>query len=561
MTDHSPPRFHDPLAGVELPLLPNYAPTPSSRGLSLLRAGSLITGYGAQITRSPPRELLDQVHRMVVGALASLRIPPRPPSVREENRGYTLVYPLPHNRLVVHLNTAPMTQGLFLARYYALLEGEEDPSLLQAALEQTRPAPQARARQYSVVDPETNMPAAFLTLPHDCSISARVNPNKNIQAHIQCPQATIIAEPREGLEPRSPLAPQVHALLYPGGRGELAPYTPAPQLLAGLRLEWAHAQHAPPPGLFLHQVASAMAMGQVGIMHRVDSSLAWAPGEAVWATTLAISLPTGDMAWAQYTVHSTGPWALEGLLTLMAHSWVNPQWVKRVLHMMSRARRRAAPSQNVGAGAFTQQPPPIPPQPPALLQPWESDPGTLTASGVSRDAASDPWDEPSHWTSGSATDSYDDSMAWGEGDPGGRDFAHDSAFASNADTGEEPPYRDDPYPQFYLDEEGRVRYAGAGDDPTIAYYVDDWGVLRDEEHKPVAQLHHGQLYDPETGEYMGTLNWEQSDRQTVERLEENLLNPEETLGQGPYNPREHKTQIDTMWVTDEYGEEDEEEDY
>ncbi|MEB3860730.1 MAG: hypothetical protein GSR84_00740 [Desulfurococcales archaeon] len=525
-------RVWDYIAGLEIPLLEGYGLGSDWIYTMAVKSGSLLTGYGAARFRGNPQALVRQTITRVSRALAFFGASTSP-RIEGGGGGYTVTFNLGGSRVISRIMVEPVRDG-YISRYYTLVEGSEDPRLLEDMALSIEPAERAPWRRLEVVDPHRGLPAASILIPSTWGGSGWLTPGFDIAAKIEGGGTSITVGAERFVHASGPfawaLAQQAPMMGYKVGE-----YMDASTLASSIS-GWERLTPSWPPPLFGHRVAEALAYRMHGLWASVSSVLAFGDGVG-WVSTVGYQMPgIQAIMWGSHYAIATGRDALNHLLVIMAHARVNEDWYKRVVRDNVKLSRMISSS-------FRSRPSPS----------YTPPPSTPSYSYDSYDYSTG-YDTPDTWG-----DDYQDYDGYDTGYSGGGydDYDNEPGDAGYGDYGDEwgerrsrlRRYMDEPDTQFYVDQEGMVR-AYDGEEDAVASYIDESGYLRDEEHRVIGRVEHGYVYDEETGERVGILNVDASDDYRIREFEDRMLNPREQLGYDMFGPSEdEKPDIDPTWVS------------
>ena len=527
-------RVRDYIAGLEIPLLEGYGLSSNWIYTIAIKSSSPITGYGAARFRGNPQALVRQTITRITSVLAGFGVSASP-RVEASSGRYTAVYSLGGSRLIARIVVDPVKDG-YIARYYTLMEGSEDPKLLEDAASSIEPAERAPWRRVDVIDPQRGVPAASILTPSTWSGSAWLTQNFDVAAKLEGDGASITVGTDRFLHASGPfawaLAQQAPMMGY-----KLGEYVDAATYASSLA-GWERLVESWPPPLISHRVAELLAYRMHGSWIGISSVLAFGEGVG-WVSTLGYQMPgLQSIMWGAHYAIATGRDALNHLLVIMAHAKVYEEWYKRVLRDTVRTSKMISSS-------FRRTPSPSYTPTPSS---YSYDSYDYSTSYDTYDTWGDDYQDYGGYDTGYAGGGYDDYTYEAE------DSGYDDEWDERRSRLQK--YRDYPDTQFYVDDEGRVR-AYDGEEEAVASYIDEAGYLRDEEHRVIGKVEHGYVYDEETGERVGVLNVDASDDYRIRELEENMLNPREQLGYDAMGPGEdERLDIDPTWVSKKRGDKD-----
>ncbi len=541
--------YTDIISGFRVPLASGFRPSYNNGILSIYSSSSLFSSYGVSLTHDPiriTRRILNSVSRSLkgLGVVSS-------PSVSKVDNGYEVRYILQGRSLVVSIRFKLMGR-LTLTRSISYLEGEGDPSMLWELASMIELVKPVASTKIQIPDPLRGMEAYNLVVPQgwnvDGGITMTMDPFIRIVGGGHRLEVNVSKYMYGNGMMFQMIASQLAGLGY--GIGE---YIDA-RTLASQMGEWRVMHESSPPAMALYNLGIAIASRFMGLWSDISSVIASTGQESLWVSNIGVQHPIpGELLveWTSYVARAYGPRSLDILLSIMANFTVNERWlmtVHRENMKKSREMRRIIGSR----GSYTPGPS-ISSYSYSSSYDYESPADYYSSdySGYDADYESSRYDEYSSPGYGGDYDYYgdyqEDSGDYGVDDTGYSD-REDDYMEDEEGRGLRRFRSDTGYTQFYVDDEGRLR-SYDHDEEIAASFIDQDGYLKDEKGDIIGRLEDGWVVDEESGERIGVLNTKASDDYQLERLEETMLNPEESLGYTPTAPDDEMRDINPYYVS------------
>ncbi|MEB3774369.1 MAG: hypothetical protein GSR86_05530 [Desulfurococcales archaeon] len=522
--------YRDLVYGFKIPLARGFGPLDAGCCVMLTSVNDLFTGYGAANLRVEPRRFAEDMARSVSRTLSSLGIASAP-EVKSTTEGgfivYRMNYPLPQGVLSVTVKMGRI-EGRPMARIY-MTTGIVDPGELEWLSSMITPVEQVRPRTYMIPDVMRGMNAIQVIAPEGFMVAGQVNYFGDLSLRGRGLGAELAADTSR----------------YLAGQGFMFQYLAGQMAQMGYRIggyidaykysthygTWDTVIESRPPPLALPYELYVQGVGMMGAWSGKSSVITLGGGVAGWFATIGYQLPLPGLdaiEWRGVSIIARGGNALDVMLTVMTHLLFDEKWMEalrrenRTIAQSTIRSIRNRPRVNFSSSYTSYNY--------AADTSYGSDYGGYD-DYTSRDTTYDDWDTGRYR-------GYDDystqDIEKGDVDDEERGLGR---FRSDAD-----------YTQFYVDYEGKLR-SYDHDEEVAASFIEDDGYLRDEEGRTIGRIEDGWVVDEETGERIGVLNTRISDDYQLERLEDNMLNPRETLGYTDTAPRDKMRDLNPYYVS------------